>query len=91
MPQREDDEHTHDQYADHMRRIDVVKTLFHRGEINVDEKRQQIAEENAFYYGPDYKSPATGERIGRPPRVRNEVMAILEAARSFSLGGGDDA
>jgi hypothetical protein len=84
------DIHTHDQYADHRKRIDTIMRLFHRAELDVTEKRQQIAEENAYYYGPDYKSPNTGERISRPPRIRNEVQAILAAARDYAWKDPDD-
>lgn len=70
MPQRDTDEHTDDQYHDHLDRIQRTITAWENGEISTDVKRRAIAGENEIYYGGEFKSPSTGERITRMPRAR---------------------
>lgn len=79
MSQRDDDDHTEDQYHYHMSVIDDAIARWRKDEISTVRKRQIIADENKRYYGGDRKSPVTGEYISRTPRPY-ELPGVLAAA-----------
>ena len=68
---RDGDQHTADQYHDHIGRLKKIIERFMKGEITPGEKRRAIAAENAEYYRGDFRSPATGELLTKAPRVLN--------------------
>lgn len=47
----------------HMAAIAKIISRWESGEITTAEKRSQIAAENAFWYGREKRSPATGESL----------------------------
>ena len=65
---RDDDNHTLDQFRDHMKRLDAIVTEWRDGRISLTEKRRRIAEENKVYYKQPVKSAASNEHITAMPR-----------------------
>lgn len=78
--QPEYDQHTDDQYHDHMRRIADIIAQWRKDEIGTVRKRKLIADENKAYYRGDFKSPVTGESLTKPSRGPNPVPMLAEAA-----------
>lgn len=68
---RDDDNHTFDQFRDHMSRLDAIVADWREGRINRTEKRRRIAEENKTYYKVPVKSAASNEHITAMPRAYN--------------------
>jgi hypothetical protein len=56
-------EKTIDERKAHMAAIQKILTRWESGEISTAQKREQIAAENAFWYGREKRSPATGELL----------------------------
>jgi len=67
--QPDDDQHTIDQYHDHMSAISAVVSRWRNGEISAYTKRRAIAEENRRYYEGARRSPLNGEYISSMPRT----------------------
>jgi uncharacterized protein YbaP (TraB family) len=81
MPgQPEDDQHTLDQYHDHMATISAAINRWRNGEISTFTKRQAITEENRRYYGGQRKSPVTGEQLTSMPRSDDVANTLADAA-----------
>ena len=75
---RDDDQHSEDQYYDHMARLDSIRRAFTSGEIGASTKRRYIAEENHAYYGDEkMRSTGTGELLCKVPRIRSEMPGII--------------
>lgn len=75
---RDDDQHTQDQYDDHMRRLADIRREFDRGEISTSQKREYIAAENKAYYGDnEIRSSTTGEKLCWPGRASNEIIDLI--------------
>ena len=73
---RDDDQHTKDQFDDHIRRIAEIRASFDSGEISIEQKREFIAAENAAYYrDPNMKSTVNGERLTETPRATLRMPA----------------
>lgn len=97
MSQRAGDTRTAREYDAHLARIRDIIASWHRGEIGPNAKRQQIADENAIYYGEDVRGN-TGTDLTATPRVVDEVvhrlaerMMIPAEAASSALAATRDA
>jgi hypothetical protein len=66
---RDDDNHTFDQYRDHMQRFEAIVAEWRDGKINLAEKRRRIAAENQAYYKQPVTSRASSEQITAMPRA----------------------
>lgn len=84
MSQRDDDQHTADQYGYHMTVIDDTATRWRAGKIDTPIKRKLIADENQRYYGGPHKSQATGDDTTRS-RFRYDLPGVLAAASGIPL------
>ena len=84
MSQREDDQHTNDQWAYHMGAISQLLEQWRHGDLTTWQKRKAIADENARYYqtqaqpwmtrtGRRYEAPAV---LAEAAGVDEEVMLI---------------
>jgi hypothetical protein len=68
----DDDNHTEDQWHDHVARLDDIKADWHHGTIGTTEKRHRMAAENQVYYGSaEYRSSVTGALIAKASPVRD--------------------
>jgi hypothetical protein len=47
----------------HLAALEKIVSRWQSGELSTAEKREQIAQENTFWYGRQHKSPATGEVV----------------------------
>src|SRR5258708_31429103 len=74
MTQRDDDEHTADQYTYHMTAITDVLRSWRDGDLTTYEKRKAIAGEDRYYYGDQVQPRMT--RLGR----RYELPGVLAEA-----------
>ena len=74
MSQRDDDQHTPDQWRWHMDAIGAVLSRWRAGELTTWAKRRTIADENQRYYGDAAQPWMT--RLGR----RYELPAVLAEA-----------
>ncbi len=96
MTQRDDDEHTADQYAYHMTAISDILQRWRDGDLATYEKRKAIADENRYYYGDRAEPPLT--RLGRRyelPGVLAEAAGVPEDVMVIALNarrhGGAEA
>lgn len=80
MTEPGNDQHTDDQYHDHIRRINNIIAAWRKDEYGTARKRKLIAEENKAYYRGDCKSPVTGESLTRAPRGPDPVPVLADAA-----------
>jgi len=83
MTQRDDDQHTPDQWHWHMDTITTILDRWRQGELTLWEKRRAIADENQRYYpSPEPWMTRTGKRYEAPAvlaeaaGVDTEVMTI---------------
>ena len=95
MSQREDDQHTDDQYHWHMDAINRTLDSWRNGDITLWAKRKDIADENVRYYegnahswmtrtGRRYEAPAV---LAEAAGVDEEVMLI--ALNAYRRDGRD--
>ena len=74
MSQRDDDQHTPDQWHWHMQAISTILDRWRNGELTTWQKRRAIADENTRYYDGDPSAWMT--RTGR----RYEAPAVIAEA-----------
>ena len=84
--QADDDQHTADQYEFHMDAIGSVIARWRAGDISAAGKRQQIAEENARYYGPGRRSPVNGELLTAARSGAADLVPTLADAAGIPAG-----
>ena len=96
MTQRDDDQHTADEYAWHMNAISDVLQRWRDGDLTTYEKRKAIAGENRYYYA-DRADPWM-LRLGRRyelPGVLAEAAGVPEDVMVIALNarrhGGAEA
>lgn len=69
---RDDDTHTADQYADHVRQLERIRGDYDAGLIGTTVKRRLIAGENARYYG-------DGDRLAVAREMPAPAFGIMHA------------
>src|SRR5438128_11370486 len=93
MSQRDNDDHTADQWSYHMGAISRILDDWRNGAITTFAKRRAIADENSRYYGDSAEAwmTRTGKRYDAPAvladaaGVDQEVMTI--ALNAYRAGG----
>lgn len=86
MAQRDDDQHTADQYRWHMQAITDLLSRWRDGDLTNYEKRKAIADENRRYYGDAAEPWMT--RLGKRyelPAVLAEAAGVSEEAMTMAL------
>ena len=86
MSQREDDQHTSDQWNYHTAELDRIISRWRDGDLTTWAKRRAIADENERYYGD--QAAAWMTRTGRryeAPAVLAEAAGVDEEVMTIAL------
>lgn len=78
--QADDDQHTIDQYHDHLAAINAAVRRWRGGEITSHVKRKLIADENKRYYGGSRKSPNNGEQLTAMPQTPDNAAVLSDSS-----------
>lgn len=74
----------------HLAAIQKITDRWLDGEISTAQKREQIAQENAFWYGREKRSPATGELLTAAKGTASHVPAARAVPDPDPWGEDDD-